>query len=137
MSRKTVRVEIPTGSPDELIKLGQAIVDKHEKDGAASPLDGKKMTALAAALAVAEPQNKAAKEADAVAQKARQLRDGAMGLADGQNAGTKDTGLNLITYARDQLLVSNEGAEEALTAYGFGVVVGSAKSPLRKPKPLK
>ena len=41
----------------------------------------------------------------------------------------KDTGLNLITYARDLLLVQNEGEEESLQAYGFNVVVGSAKSP--------
>jgi hypothetical protein len=27
------------------------------------------------------------------------------------------------------LLVDNEGEEESLTAYGFNVVVGSAKSP--------
>jgi len=64
-----------------------------------------------------------------VAQKARQVRDQALGTADGQTAYTKDTALNLITYARDLLLVEDEGQEEALTAYGFNVVVGSAKNP--------
>jgi hypothetical protein len=129
MARKTVRVDIPTGSPDDFIALGQSIVAKHEKDGAASPLDADKMNKLSAALAIAVPQNQAAKDADAVAQKARQVRDGALGIADGQTAYTKDTALNLVTYARDQLLVTNEGSEEALTAYGFNVVVGSAKNP--------
>jgi hypothetical protein len=129
MARKTVRVDIPTGSPDEFISLGQSIVAKHTSDGASSPLDAGKMTKLAAALAIAVPQNQAAKDADAVAQNARQVRDGALGIADGQTAYTKDTALNLITYARDQLLVTDEGSEEALTAYGFNVVVGSAKSP--------
>jgi hypothetical protein len=129
MSRKTVRVDIPNGSPDDLITLGQNIMAKHTKDGAASPLDATKMTALSAALGTAATQNQAAKDADAVAQAARQTRDTALGVADGQTATTKNTGLNLITYARDQLLIENEGTEEALQAYGFNVVVGSAKMP--------
>ena len=134
MARKTVRVDIPTGSPDELIKLGQDILAKHEKDGASSPLSDSKMTKLAAALAIAVPQNQAAKDADKVAQTARQTRDYAMGIADGQNAKIVDTGLNLITYARDQLLLSNEGTEEALEGFGFNVVVGSARMPQRAVK---
>ena len=129
MARKTVKVDVPTNKPDKLIALGQSIMAKHIEDGADSPLDQKKMAKLAAVLAIAVPQNKAAKDADGVAQKARQVRDGAMGTADGQTASTMDTGLNLINYARDQLLVTNEGAEEALTGYGFDVVVGSAKAP--------
>ena len=136
MARKTVRVDIPTGSPDELITLGQEILAKHEQDGTSSPLDGTKMSKLAAALAIAVPQNKAAKDADKVAQTARQTRDSAMGIADGQNAQIKGTGLNIITYARDQLLLSNEGTEEALEGYGFNVVVGSAKMPQRAAKTL-
>ncbi len=137
MARKTVRVDLPDGSPDDFIVLGNAILKKHLKDGASSPLDNDKMLKLAAVLAVAGPQNQAAKDADAVAQSARQVRDGALGLADGQTAYTKDTGLNLVTYARDQLLVTNEGAEEALTAYGFNVVVGSAKNPTPTPAKVK
>ena len=137
MARKTVRVDVPANSPDDFIVLGNAILTKHLKDGASSPLDNDKMLKLAAVLAVAGPQNQAAKDADAVAQSARQVRDGALGLADGQTAHTKDTGLNLVTYARDQLLVTNEGAEEALTAYGFNVVVGSAKNPTPTPAKVK
>ena len=104
MARKTVRVDVPTSSPESLISLGQAILKKHTADGDASPLDKDKMTKLAADLAIAVPQNQSAKDADAVAQKARQTRDQALGTADGQTAYTKDTALNLITYARDLLL---------------------------------
>jgi hypothetical protein len=129
MARKTVRVEIPVNSPEELIKLGQSIMAKYQADGAASSLNADKMTKLAAALAVAAPQNQAAKDADAVAQKARQTRDVALGIADGQTAYTKDTALNLVTYVRDQMLINEEGSEEGLSAYGFNVVVGSAKNP--------
>ena len=42
--------------------------------------------------------------------------------------------LNIITYERDQLLLSLEGNEEALGNYGFNVVVGSAKMPQRAAK---
>jgi hypothetical protein len=134
MSRKTVRVDIPTGSPDDMIVLGKKIKEKHDKDGAASQLDTKKMTALGVALGLAESKNKDAKDADAAAQLARQARDLALGVANGQSAQTKDTALNLVTYARDQLLINNEGTEEALSGYGFNVVIGSAKSPVRKAK---
>ena len=137
MARKTVRVDIPSGSPDDFIKLGQNIVAKHQSDGANSPLDADKMTKLSAVLAVAAPQNQTAKDADAVAQKARQVRDQALGTADGQTAYTQGTALNLITYARDLLLVEDEGQEEALTAYGFNVVVGSAKNPAPAPAKAK
>ena len=55
MARKTVRVDIPTGSPDELIKLGQDILAKHQALGTSSPLDDDKMTRLGAVLAIAAP----------------------------------------------------------------------------------
>jgi hypothetical protein len=132
MARRTVRVEIPNGSPDDLIKLGQSIIAKHQSNGASSPLDATKMTKLAALLTSSAQNNQAAKDADAAAQTARQNRDTAMGIADGQNASTSGTGLNLIAYARDQLLIANEGSEEALAQYGFKVVVGSAKTPQRQ-----
>lgn len=134
MARKTVKVEIPASKPDDLIKLGQAILTKHTEEGANSPLDTKKMTTLAGQVGLAAQRNQDAKDADAVAQKARQDRDNALGMADGQNASTKDTALNLIMYARAQLLIANEGVEEALSAYGFDVQVGSAKAPQRKEK---
>ena len=137
MARKTVRVDVPTSSPEALISLGQAILKKHTADGDASPLDNDKMVRLQAALNIAVPQNQAALDADGVAQTARQVRDQALGVADGQTVYTKDTGLNLVTYARDELLVENEGQEEALTAYGFNVVVGSAKNPTPAPAKAK
>lgn len=75
MARKTVRVDIPTSKPEALMGLGQSILKKHTADGDASPLDKDKMAKLSAALGIAVPQNQAAKDADAVAQKARQTRD--------------------------------------------------------------
>ena len=135
MSRKTVRIELPDGRPDDLIILGKKLTDKHTELGASSPLDETRMTKLAAALGIAGQNNDAAKTADGVAQKARQVRDTALGMASGQNAQTKDTVLYLVTKSRDELLLAHEDNEEALTEFGFTVVVGTAKAPTRKPKP--
>lgn len=135
MSRKTVRIELPDGSPDDLIILGKKLTDKHAELGADSPLDETRMTKLAAALGIASQNNDAAKAADGVAQKARLARDTALGMAPGQNAQTKDTVLKLVAKSRDELLLAHEDNEEALTEYGFTVVVGTAKAPTRKPKP--
>ena len=133
--RKTVRVELPTSSPDDFLVLIQAIIAKHTKDGAGSPLDAKKMATLSALCAAATAKNQEAKTADAAAQQARQMRDTALGLAKSQTTQTPDTGLALATYVRDQLLLTYKGTEEALSAYGFEVVVGSAKTATRAKKP--
>ena len=39
MSRKTVRVEIPVGSPDKMIVLSEDIKARHDALAGASPLD--------------------------------------------------------------------------------------------------
>lgn len=134
MARKTVRVELPSSKPDDFIKLGRDIHAKHLADGLASKLDPTKLDALKVLLDLAEPKNSQAKQLEGQAQTLRQSRDTALGTADGQNAQTLGTGLNLITYARDQLLLSQAGNEEALSLWGFNVIVGSAKSPTKKPK---
>lgn len=134
MARKTVRVDIPMSKPDDLIVLGKAICSQHSAQGDKSPLDAGKMTALLALMANADATNSNAKSLDAQAQTARQSRDQSLGIADGQTAYSPNTALNIITYARDQLLVSLEGDEESLGNYGFNVVVGSAKTPQRTTK---
>ena len=133
--RKTVRIKLPTNSPDDFIVLLLAIVAKHTKDGASSPLDAKKMSLLSALVSAAAAKNQEAKTADGVAQQCRQMRDNALGLAQGQSSQTPDTGLALAGYVRDQLLLTYKGNEEALSAYGFDVVVGAAKTGTRKQKP--
>ncbi len=133
MARRTIRVDIPTGKPDDIIKLAKSVHDKHVSDGVNSPLDTDKMTALDAATTPADTKNSTAKQLDAQSQTLRQQRDTLLGIADGQTADTPGTMLNLLTYARDELLVKFRGNEEMLGEYGFNVVVGSAKSPTKKP----
>ena len=136
MSRKTVRVDLPAKRPDDFIKLGRAIHAKHVLDGVNSPLDPDKMTALKDVLDAAEPKNTQAKQLDGQAQTLRQERDTSLGTAAGQNAQSPATALNLVTYARDELLLKEAGSEEALSNWGFTVVIGTAKSTTKKlPKP--
>ena len=134
MARKTVRVDIPTGKPGDMLMLGRKICTQHTADGDKSPLDAGKMATLQALITAAEATHSSAKDLDAQAQTARQSRDQSLGIADGQTAYSPNTALNIITYARDQLLLTLEGDEEALGNYGFNVVVGSAKTPQRAAK---
>ena len=135
MARKTVRVDVPSSCPDDLIVLAQKILAKNTSDGTKSPLPAEKIAALQAATTAADTTNASAKDFDAQAQAARQQRDQSLGVADGQTAYTAGTVLNLVTYVRDMLLLTMEGNEEGLSAYGFNVVVGSAKTPQRETKP--
>ena len=134
MARRTIRVEIPTGKPDDLIALAKSVHTKHVADGADSPLDTDMLDTLNTKTTSAETKNASAKQHDAQAQALRQDRDTSLGLADGQTADSPDTVLNLLTYTRDALLLKFRGNEEKLSEYGFNVVVGSAKSPTKKPK---
>ena len=134
MARKTVRVDIPSGKPDVLIKLGKKICTQHAAAGDKSPLDAGKMATLQALVVAAEATHSNAQDLDAQAQTARQARDQSLGIADGQTAYSPNTALNIITYVRDQLLVSMEGDEEQLGSYGFDVVIGSARMPQRAAK---
>ena len=134
MARKTVRVEVPNKRPDELLQLANDILAKHRGDAQASQLDSDAMTTFRNTVIAATDNNTAAKQHDAQAQTLRQQRDTLLGMAAGQTAVTPGTVLYQITDVRDLLLAKNRGNEEALAAYGFHVVVGTAKTALRQQK---
>lgn len=134
MSRRTVKIELPTGKPDEFIKLCQDIAAKITADGADSPVDPDKAAQLTAATTPAATKNQSAKQKDAEAQSLRQDRDTLLGLADGQTSDTPGTALNAVSLIRDELELKFRGKEETLGLWGFKVQVGSAKSPTKKPK---
>ena len=134
MARKTVRVEIPSGSPDDMITLMDAILAKELAPDSAHELDPAKVSKLSALQSGVKVPHGQAKALDAQAQTLRQQRDTQLGTAAGQSVDTKDTVLYLVTRMRDALLMKYEGNEEALSNWGFNVVVGTAKAPTRKPK---
>jgi len=134
MPRKTVRIDIPLGRPDVMILLAKKICSQHAAAGDKSPLDAAKLSVLQQVIEVAEEKHLAALAHDAQAQSARQTRDQSLGFAEGQTAYSPNTALNIVTYARNQLLLTLEGDEKALGDYGFDVVIGLAKLPQRAAK---
>lgn len=128
MARRTIRIEMPVGKPDELTKLGQDILIA-SRANPNNALDQQKVAKLTSAVESANTNNNLAKSLDSQAQVARQKRDTSLGIGKGQSASSPDTVLHLVTYVRDQLLLANENNEEVLGQYGFNIVIGTAKSP--------
>ena len=88
------------------------------------------MKELKDAVTQAKASHKDFKKFDGQAQAARQTRDISLGVEPGKaKAATVLAGL---TYARKQLLIAHEDNEDKLSEYGFKVVIGTAKSPVRK-----
>ena len=133
MARVTVRVDIPSGSPEEMMKLGNKVIETDAAAAADSKLDPDKISALADDMKTAAQQHADMQKYMGLAQAARVARDTALGTADGQTVNTKGTALYVVTKVRDQLLLDNEDNPEVLTNYGFNVVVGSAKTPTKTP----
>jgi hypothetical protein len=129
MARKTIRIEIPVGSPDDLITLSEGITEKNSALGASAVLDNDKMVQLAGKTSSAKAKRKEAAELSARAKTLNDQADALLGIAPGQNATTEGTVLFHITGARDALMVEHRGNEEALGEYSFVVITGTAKTP--------
>jgi hypothetical protein len=129
MSRKTVRVKVPYNKSDELISLGEKIVEKHEELGESSPLVSlNKMDVFGAKLGQAgQIRNESRKLRNQSESKMEEAKLN-LGIAPGQTKETPDTVYNLMLRIRDQLLVTYQGNEEKLSEWGFNVVVGQAKT---------
>lgn len=122
------RVKIPT-NPDDLIKLAQAIVKKHEADGAGSPLAGLDMAEMDGKTSTADTHNRSAAQLYRDAEKATQDRD----LALGTNNPVKGTVINYVRSARDILSGINKGNEQALGGWGFEVDQSPAPASKKTP----
>ena len=135
MARKTVRVDVPINSPDAMLKLAGDIEKQHGDPEASSPLKPAKVAEMAARAVEAAKKRARADALDADAKTLRNAADVLIGTAPGQTAETPNTLYNDITGFRDALLVEHRGNEEALSGYGFDVVVGTAAGPKRKNPP--
>jgi hypothetical protein len=136
MARKTIKIELPTGSPDDLIILAEDIKDHQLSLGSGAELDSAKAMSPADKAAIAKAKRKQAKDLDAEAENLREEAAIILGIAPGQTAETKDTVLFEVIGIRDDLLLKHRGNEQALGQYGFNITIGTAKTPgPRKPKP--
>jgi hypothetical protein len=131
MARKTVRVDIPINRLDDLIKLAEDLQQQHDKPEAHSPLDPAEVTAMSVRAAQAKQKRSEAAGHEAQAQRLHEEASTLIGSAPGQTSETLNTLYHDLTGFRDALLVAHRGTEEALSAYGFNVVVGTAASPTR------
>ncbi len=136
MARTTVKVELPTGKPDDFVKLIEDILKKHDALETAtpgsSPIPAKYITPLRAALTSAKNDRDKAKDFARQSQEFYESSANTLGLGNGQTSRTPGTGLNLVGLIRDGLLTEYSGNENALEPFGFKVVVGTAASPKKK-----
>jgi hypothetical protein len=129
MSRKTVRIELPVGYTKSMLALFQSIIKQHKKLGASSPItDGiVKITAFEQRTTQAVNLQTEIEELQSVLTQKISERDTLLGTADGQNSNTAGTLYFETLQIRDFLLAVSRGNEQALEAWGFNVVVGTAK----------
>ena len=136
MARTTVRVELPTGKPDDIIKLIEDILKEHDKREAAtagsSPVPAKYITPLRALIAAAKGDRDKAKDFARQSQEFYEKSAKSLGLAEGQTIRSEGTGLNLVGLVRDTLQTEFSGNENAMEPFGFKVVVGTAAGPKKK-----
>ena len=129
MARKTIKIEIPTGSPDDMITLAEGIASRHAELGSAAVLDSTEVTELSTKAGQAKAKRKKAAELSAQAETLNLQAATLLGVAPGQSSETKDTVLFLIDGIRDELLLEHRGTEQALGEYGFDISIGTAKTP--------
>ena len=137
MARKTVRINVPLGNPDDLVALAESIHTKHAELKDKSPLKGLTeldLDVFGENATEAGEQRSAANDHERKAQEANGRASSLIGNGPGQTQNTKGTLLFGITQIRDFLAAVNKGNEEALSGWGFDVVVGQAKSRARAPK---
>jgi hypothetical protein len=134
MARRTVRIDIPHDNVDDTLDLMKQIIKQDSLAPADKKLNEALITAIQGVINSADPIRIEAKDHEGKAQANNQLARNILGIDKGQSISIIGTGLNLINKAKKNLVDANENNEEALTVYGFKVVVGTAKSPKRKPK---
>lgn len=127
MAKKTARVVIPR-NPDELIELGEGIVERHNVDPATSPLAGLNMAEFEQLVISSKAKNTEAKKLRRDSEMATEDRDSLLGHRKDQNSNTEHTVLNYVSRSRDILLGNFRGKEQHLGDYGFEVNKSSSGS---------
>ncbi|MES2619898.1 MAG: hypothetical protein V4615_03525 [Bacteroidota bacterium] len=140
MPKKTIRIAIPTSHPDKLEELVADVWEQHLKLGASSPLAGSviiNMTRYEELKTEALEKRELARKLHAQANALTEQSRNAFGVGMGQSITTPDTLYHELDKIKRILLVAHSGNEEALSEWGFNVVVGSAGvGAKKKKKPL-
>ena len=139
MAKRTVKIEIPISTPDKFNKLLAKIIKRHTDLGKDSPLlkfekiDMKEFTDDDKEANAFRSKSEALKEES---EKEMENANNIYGTGEGQTEETPGT-----LYHQVGLILSHfrgsvyKGNEEAISEWGFNVVIGTAKSP--KPRQKK
>jgi hypothetical protein len=130
MARKAVRIDIPIRVVDRYIKLIDRVCQKHTQLGPASPLLNHPRIDMAdfelkksQALAFRNEARELDQRAQVLMEKSRVL----LGMNAGQNINTEGTLYFTLDLIRGVLKGVHMGQEEALSEWGFNVVVSMVK----------
>lgn len=136
MARKTVKIEIPINNEDEMIHLSKAVKKRHDETpaGEKSPLEKYDIKDFDEKTTVGEANKIEQRRLDKLSQAEGEKAALKIGTGKGQTVQTKGTLYNYLTRMRDTLLDFYEDDAEQLGQWGYKVVTGEAKSPVRKPK---
>jgi len=129
MPKRNVRVDIPIGSPDAMIKLVDKIFTRHVELGDDSGLNDPQidMDAFETVHELHKEKREEGTGNHELAEPLIQAADTALGTEEGQTIETPGTVYNLSGRIRDRLLiVHNDKDEEELTTYGYNVVVNES-----------
>jgi hypothetical protein len=135
MARKTVRVEIAAKKPDEFSKQLNEVKDYDDSLGANSVLQQDPdidMGVFAKSLAQADSLRKQSEAARKLSEDLMQQARTIYGTAVGQTIQSPGTLYSMLDTIKQSLLKKYKGNEETLSNYGFNVVIGQAKSPVKK-----
>ena len=126
MARQDVTVELPVGNAGETAKLLGKVAARNTALGASSPIkDDFNWADIATGITGLENMLKEATEADRKSQSLHYSALSQLGIAPNQNLQTPDTLYPMVAKARDILLVKNQTNPEALSLWGFNVVVNT------------
>lgn len=130
MSRRTVNIKIQPQLPESFLELCQNLIDRNTQLGSASPLADNtlvNMDQLNDLTTLARQKRNEALEHYAIAEAAMFESRRLIGYAPGQTVITEDTLYNLVINAKQALLVLNRQNPEALSLWGFDVVVKTSR----------
>lgn len=126
MARQDVTVEIPVGNPGETANLLGKIAARNTLLGVNSPIQNDfNWVDIASGITDVDNVLKEAITADRKSQSLHYSALSLLGIAPNQNLQTPDTLYPMVAKARDILLVKNQTNPEALSIWGFNVVVGT------------
>ena len=120
---RTVRITI-SRALDELIRLGNKIVERHTELGDESPVQGFGIETIPERITTAKVHLKKARDLHAEAEGETEKAYLLLGLGKGQTIKQPKVTVYFISgKVRNQLKVTHEGVEEQISKWGYNVVI--------------